>query len=183
MRSTDIPYSAPFIRTGFDFGDLLKRTRLGGRSPWLDIPAMPGIYIVYWRAVNAPEFSIGPGLAIHATPTSPAYLSRKWKACCARVPTDILYIGKGTDLRRRVCNLIRFGVGKYARHHGGEWLWQIQKIESAGLLVQTCEAGKQIAFESWLLERFRIEHGDFPLANRKGPQGAERWHPDVQPAI
>jgi hypothetical protein len=58
-------------------------------------------------------------------------------------------------------------VGKIANYRGGEWVWQVQSIEMAQLLIQTCSLGRETAFENWLLERHFIEHGGFPIANRR----------------
>lgn len=56
-------------------------------------------------------------------------------------------------------------------------MWQVTKIANSQLMMQTCPPGKQIAFENTLLERFYWEHKELPLANRKGPEGIDRWSP------
>jgi hypothetical protein len=177
MLAADIPVAGPFVRRQFDFGELLKRAQSSARANWSDLPNTTGIYVVFWTADEPPTFSELAGAVRFAKTTGADSLASKWRRICEAAPTDILYIGKAGSLRRRVCTLVRFGVGKSEKHHGGEWIWQVRDIEAARIFIQTCPPRKEVAFESWLLERFRSEHGDLPLANRAGPQGLERWHP------
>jgi hypothetical protein len=121
-------------------------------ASWIDLPDSPGIYVVYWAQSLAPEFQVSAGKAISANCARPSYLEQKWQFTCQKAATDIIYIGKGDNLRRRIRLLARFGVGKANNHAGGEWIWQIQEIETARLLVQTCPPGQQQGFENWLLE-------------------------------
>ena len=73
--------------------------------------------------------------------------------------------------------LALFGVGRRDNHHGGEWMWQILGIETAEISLATCPFGRQVGFENAFLERFEKAHGNFPLANRAGPKGHDRWWP------
>ena len=157
--------------------DLLRRADGLGRARWTDLPDVPGIYVVYWTTDTSPEFMDDAGKAMFATPTNSPHLRMKWDKIQSAIPTDIIYFGKADNIRRRVRLLIRFGVGKANNHQGGEWIWQIREIASAEVLVQSCPSGKQLAFENWLLYTFYADHNDYPLANRKGPEGSARWRP------
>jgi hypothetical protein len=133
-----------------------------------------------YRAVNSLRpavFQAKPGAAKYVTPEDPKRLQESWNCITQKLLTDIIYVGKADKIRNRVRKLVKFGAGKARNHKGGEWLWQISKIETANLLVQSCPPGKQIAFENWLLEQFCKEHGRLPIANRDGPEGADRWRP------
>lgn len=110
--------------------------------------------------------------------TSVETLTEKWSRIIQNEPTDIVYIGKG-NVRSRVRALIRFGLGKAKNHGGGEWMWQIDECRKLRLLVSTCPSGKEMAYEKYLLDKFKQEHGDWPLANRKGGDGSEIWFPST----
>ena len=53
----------------------------------------------------------------------------------------------------------------------------IARTSSPSETMQSTPYGKQVPFEGWLLERFCEDHGAYPLANRSGPEGLERWYP------
>ncbi|MDX2472339.1 MAG: hypothetical protein QNL91_01395 [Candidatus Krumholzibacteria bacterium] len=129
---------------------------------------------------NTPvEFTSSPGSAKFAKSEDLDVLHSKWNRIQRKATTDILYIGKGDSIRSRVSQLARFGAGRAKNHAGGEWLWQVHNIGNAKVLMQSCPNGKQVGFENWLLEKFHREHGEYPLANRKGPDGDERWRPSA----
>lgn len=178
MRATAIPNSPDFVRKTFILSDLLERASAAKRSHWTDIPKCQGVYVVYWTLTKPPTFKGTMGVATYATPTLPGVLRARCERICKKSPTDIIYIGKANSIRTRVRTLAGFGVGKSDKHKGGEWMWQISHIETAGVLVQTCPSGRQVGFENWLLEEFRRQHGDWPLANREGPEGSDRWWPN-----
>lgn len=177
MKSSDIPNTLEFVRETFSFADLLERASSDARTSWTDLPKGAGIYAVYWVISEDPIFRSNTGKAKFAIATDPRELEERWAQINQRNPTDIIYIGKSVDIRRRVRQLAHFGVGKIRNHVGGEWMWQISRIESAKIMLQQCPAGKEIAFESWLLDEFKKEHKNWPIANRDGPEGDERWFP------
>jgi hypothetical protein len=73
---------------------------------------------------SAPTFAEHSGEAAFATPVDPTRLVDKWTRANRLSETDVIYIGKGDNLRERVKLLARFGVGRTAYHAGGEWMWQ-----------------------------------------------------------
>ena len=161
----------------YSLGSLLSRAGGPLKADWKDIPGMPGIYeIVLPKGV---ELSVNsePGSAMHALPATEEYLLEKWNRIQRSRPTSILYIGKGSNLRKRIRDLARFGLGLAANHHGGEWMWQVKEIRSAVVRIYGCPKGKEVAFEKWRLYHFFLEHGDWPFANRKGGDGIESWAP------
>ena len=177
MKSKDVLWTSRWDRLAFAFEGLLARARLTDRANWTDLPRAPGIYLVCWTGAEQPIFSDGTGEAKCATPVSARCLQERWKHINQAEPTDIIYIGKGDDLRNRVRALARFGIGKAKNHKGGEWMWQITDIPELKIILHTCPLGKQVAFEGFLLERFCKQHGSWPLANINGPSGTERWSP------
>lgn len=177
MRAEDIPTSADSHKTMIMMRELLRRGAGSGRFTWLDLPSKPGVYIVAWAGREPLKFGSGTGAAAAADAADPRWLGSKWSQIQQDAASDIIYIGKGDSLRKRVRDLARFGAGRARNHKGGEWMWQVQGVESAVLFMHTCPDGMQVAFENWLLVSFFDAHGAYPLANRKGPDGQSRWHP------
>ncbi len=178
MKASTIPYSQEYVRKIYLLNDLLLRASSYDRATWTDLPFNSGVYAVFWTLREQPSFGLTAGLAKFANITDPYRLQRKWSQISTYALTDIIYLGKAVNLKERVRSLVRFGVGKARNHSGGEWMWQINQISTANILLQTCPSGKEIGFENWLLEQFYNDHKDYPLANREGPEGFERWCPN-----
>lgn len=184
VNASDVGRDPPCVRVVLKLASLLAQAQVHPRASWTALdPAeawrrnFPGIYIVRWPHNHAPDFLSTPGLARHAEVRPPNALAESWRSILERQTTDVLYVGKAGALRERVRQLARFGVGLSDKHKGGEWLWQVQDIESAEIVLITCPPGCQVGFENSILERFKLLHGDYPLANRKPPQGPQRWWP------
>ena len=176
MRSRDVPGFKDYADKIINLYPLLQRAFSQVRVSWSDIPLGSGIYIVFLPIEVQPQFQQSVGTAVYCTPTSITTLEDKWKTLNNNVKTDILYIGKGNDLRSRVRLLVRFGAGKARNHKGGEWLWQISNINQAKIRTITCPPGKQNSYEKWLLNTFKSQHGNWPLANRKSGKASTLWH-------
>ena len=172
MFASQIERKAGEIRTILGLSDLLWKASCPGRVSWTEIPDLPGVYCVHLPGGVAPAFSASAGRARHAKPQCPDRLREKQGRILANGPTDILYIGKAgatrSTLRKRVRQLVRFGLGLTAKHRGGEWMWQIRNCAETQILMQTCPRDETERLESRLLARFRNEHGEWPLANRTG---------------
>src|SRR5438132_1367701 len=86
------------------------------------IPARPGVYA---ELLDPPvngflARSVGGHFKGRDPTVSPATLRAKW---LEGVPT--LYIGRATDMRRRLELLARYGQGEPVAHQGGRYLWQL----------------------------------------------------------
>ena len=151
-------------------GELLGRASGPGRATWKDLPDCPGIYTVCLPGWTTCPFSADACMARHAEPADPCLLNDKRNRILAAGFADILYIGKAgaekSNLRTRVSQLIRFGVGLADNHSGGEWLWQLEGIHEAQLRMWCCPRGRSEQIERTLLEQFKADHGEWPLANR-----------------
>lgn len=174
MKSKDI---LRFDHIELDLATLLKRVEAKGRASWEDIPNQPGIYVVYLPHGIGFGVRTSTGKAKYSSRTPVPNLRDKWNKINMRASTDILYIGKGKILRKRIRNLARFGVGRARNHKGGEWMWQVISISEAQVIIMTCPLGKEAAFEKWLLEKFMQDHGELPFANRDIGTGQQVWHP------
>lgn len=162
-----------------DFGSLVTRAESKVRARWTDLPKLPGVYLVYLPKGKDVRFSDSCGAAIHGSPSPVSVLDKKWEGINHQTSTDILYVGKADCLRKRIREFARFGAGKAKNHAGGEWLWQVQAVRSTGIRIICCPPGKEVPFEKWVLDSFRAEHRDWPLANRKGGDGSEIWYPVI----
>ena len=175
MLSSQIPYYHDKNAGDFNLVDLLKRVLDVRRASWKDIYKDSGIYMVYHKNPTKIKFN-GHGGQSNCDAIKKEKLQAKWHKISRTNETDIIYIGKG-NVRHRVRSLIRFGLGKAKNHSGGEWLWQIDDYEEMRLIISYCPRGKEAAYERYLLELFKTEHGDWPLANRMGGTGVEIWFP------
>lgn len=170
MKASDIERMMGGKPDTVSLGDLLARAHGMRQASWQDLPDSPGIYAVCLPGWEAHAFTADAGRARHAKPADPDLLRKKRDRILGAEPTDILYIGKAgakaSNLRKRVSQLARFGVGRARNHRGGEWLWQLEGIDEAEVRMWRCPRGGPERLEGELLERFRADHGDWPLANR-----------------
>ncbi len=171
MKASDIDRILGVKAQSVSLGDLLARANGRGRATWQDLPASPGVYAVCLRGWNTLLFATDAGHARHADPADPNLLRDKRHRILAAGPTDILYIGKAggktSNLRNRVSQLAFFGVGRTVKHKGGEWLWQVRGINDANLRMWCCPRDEPEPLERALLERFKNDCGELPLANRR----------------
>lgn len=77
--------------------------------------------------------------------------------------TEVLYIGKSNNLRRRINELRRFGLGEPVGHWGGRYLWQLEGAER--LQVGWMLADEPAETEAELLHTFMSAFGALPFAN------------------
>ncbi len=78
---------------------------------------------------------------------------------------EVLYIGKGTQLRRRIRQLIRHSQGLVVTHTGGEIVWQLRN--SGQLLVCWRPYPDPRRAERTHIQEFRrANQGRLPFANR-----------------
>jgi hypothetical protein len=139
------------------------RGRLG------DVPSNGGVYIVLREGSEPVSFrDSNPGGRFKGRdPTGAADVLRmKWVEGC-----EVVYIGKGNDIRRRLKHFADFGSGKPIGHWGGRYIWQL--ADSANLLVawMACASDETARMmETRLLRRFGEEHGGrLPYANIADP--------------
>lgn len=171
MTSRDLPLISGYTHQHLNLGELLSRVDEPNAS-WTDLPTCSGIYLALWPLDRPLSFREEAG-------ERGRELARCWLEISKHSSTDILYVGQGVSLRNRVRQLVRFGRGHATNHQGGQDLWWIKEIDAAEVLIQSCPDGKQIGFENEVLERFFRDHRHYPLANRQGPRGPERWWPDL----
>jgi hypothetical protein len=77
--------------------------------------------------------------------------------------TQLLYVGQGGSLRKRIKQLIQFAAGKPVGHWGGRCLWQLANSNEF-LVAWRVETNAREA-EAKLLARFEGRYGRLPFAN------------------
>jgi hypothetical protein len=127
-----------------------------------DVPKAGGVYAVLREVVTAPVFldSNPGGRFKQRDPTvDAAHLAERWVASCS-----VTYIGKATNLRKRLRQYRDFGRGRPVGHWGGRFVWQIEDA-SEHVVCWKCtdQAPREVEIE--LLTLFRERHGRLPFAN------------------
>lgn len=125
------------------------------------VPSGPGTYVVLRAPTSDPAFAVvsqggwfkGRNPAVRVD-----QLAAKW------VPgAKVVYIGQGGDLRRRISQLSRYGLGNPVGHWGGRYLWQLD--DCADLTIAWRRDDEPTQAEAALLSRFVARHGRLPFAN------------------
>lgn len=139
------------------------------RARFASVPTGGGIYIALRGSVDEVAFlRANPGGRFKGRdPTvATSVLRGKWIEAC-----DVVYIGKGENIQKRLKQYADFGAGKPVGHWGGRYIWQL--ADSAALLVawKRCELeDTAAALEAGLVARFKAEHGGrLPFANIADP--------------
>lgn len=177
MKSYDVPYPTDEYQKDYSFEELFNRVKPNKNADWKDIYKSPGVYVIYFTNDSQPFFTKTSKIS-NTNSISPFRLKQKWKLLNNEHKTDILYIGKGKNLRKRIRALIRFGHGKSNKHYGGEWIWQIENISDLRLLISSCPINQEGSYENWLLNTFKKDHHDWPLCNRIGGSTSNEWFPN-----
>lgn len=127
------------------------------------IPDFPGVYIVVRESDDTPTFLV-EGTGGFFKGKNPNVSTEELEASYV-ADSKVVYIGKATNLRKRLSQLLRFGAGSAIGHWGGRYLWQL--ADSADLLIAwkpTPEADPR-SEEKQMLDEFVSLHGRLPFAN------------------
>jgi hypothetical protein len=127
------------------------------------VPRSGGVYVVARTTTDPPAFlATNPGGRFKdQDPTVPdAALRSNWVD-----GSEVVYIGKADELRRRLRQFSDFGTGKPVGHWGGRLIWQLGDAEQ--LLVAWKETPGQVPkqVETDLISEFRATYGKPPFAN------------------
>ncbi len=131
------------------------------------IPDAMGVYMVVYANDFSPEYlSVGTGGHFKGKNPNVSIdeLKNNWIE-----DTCVVYIGKATNLRKRLSQYLRFGEGSNVGHWGGRYIWQLK--DSRNLLfcwkMTPNENSKDV--ESALIREFQIYYnGRLPFANLHG---------------
>ena len=130
-------------------------------------PPYQGVYVVARHNSLPPEYldvSVG-GHFKGIDPTMDiAVLQNKWVD-----DAIVVYIGKATNLRARLGQYRRYGLGRPVGHQGGRYIWQL--ADHADLLVAWRETPDEAphVVETRMIADFTEKHdGRHPFANLRG---------------
>jgi hypothetical protein len=124
-------------------------------------PAASGIYAVVADPSAATKFlqrSVGGRFKAKDPTVDPALLAAKQIDGCAT-----LYIGRASNLHRRLAQFARFGRGEPVGHWGGRYLWQL--ADHHQLRVAWRVEDDPVRAEADLLDDFEASYGQLPYAN------------------
>ena len=128
----------------------------------IDVPVTGGVYAVLRETKTVPVFleTNHGGQFKQRNPTvETERLAARWIASCS-----VIYIGKATNLGKRLEQYRDFGSGRPVGHWGGRFIWQIEGA-SDHIVCWKCTDENPRAAEIDLLTRFRSLHGRLPFAN------------------
>ena len=76
----------------------------------------------------------------------------------------IVYIGKATELFKRIKQYMRFGSGKNVGHYGGRYIWQLADSDDLVVCWKCVEDSRRV--EAAMIAEFKKNHnGKRPFAN------------------
>jgi hypothetical protein len=152
---------------GDGFAGFLTFEELRGRLS--EVPTEGSVYIVLRAATGQDEFlEANPGGRFKQKDPTVAVdaLRGKWVDDC-----QVVYLGKGDNIRRRLKQYADFGAGKPIGHWGGRYIWQLADSDELLVAWKACGSQETAAMmEARLLRRFKEEHGGrLPFANISDP--------------
>jgi len=124
------------------------------------IPSVSGFYVVTLEPV-VPGFlahNAGGWFKREDPTVAVEQLEAKWLD-----GVSCQYIGRASNLRRRIELLARYGRGQPVSHRGGRYLWQLAEHKS--LCVAWRRDLDPICAERELLDEFEATYGALPFAN------------------
>ncbi|MBN8622857.1 MAG: GIY-YIG nuclease family protein [Flavobacteriales bacterium] len=81
--------------------------------------------------------------------------------------SNIVYIGKATDLQKRLNQYFNFGNGKNVGHYGGRLIWQLENSKNLQVCWKVTSEDPRI-IEAELIQKFSTKFGKRPFANLVG---------------
>lgn len=131
-------------------------------------PPTGGVYVVTYPCGAPTSFLERSSAGWHKgkdPSVSHDQLAANWVA-----DAEVVYIGKGDDLLRRLVQFARFGTGKRSGHSGGRLIWQLPSPSELRVAWKETPGRVPVEVEGELIELFRAVHGKPPFANNP-----DRW--------
>lgn len=133
------------------------------RSSYSEIPSCGGVYIVVRESTAEPQF-LNEGTGGFFKGRNPNVAVSELQSNYV-ADSQVVYIGKATDLRKRIGQLIRFGAGSAVGHWGGRYLWQLKDSAQLQIAWKATPEADPRAIEMQMLSDFMTKHGKLPFAN------------------
>ena len=130
-----------------------------------EIPDVKGIYLVLRAAEKAPVIkSSSLGGYVHFPNDSPCYSVDELEDNYID-GSHILYIGKSTNIQKRIRTYMKFGKGEKARHGGGRAIWQLADADDL-IVCWTATTDGPRKVEKEMIQRYKLNHSSKrPFAN------------------
>lgn len=146
----------------------LEKASFVGWSPLVEIrnslcPASGGVYIISYEACGPIEFSevsCGGRFKGKDPTVSLRILAANWVNA-----SDVVYIGKADNLRRRLAQFADFGAGRPVGHWGGRLIWQLPQTDNLQVAWKETPDRIPIKFEAEMIGEFGQLYGKPPFAN------------------
>lgn len=140
-----------------------EELRLGALK---NIPRCKGIYKVYIPSnfiVKFRDNSDAPYMKQQLKDVET--LQNKWNEICKHPGYEegLLYIGKSTNLRRRLSEFVRTGYGEAINHYGGSSLFQLENNKQLQIEIYECENCEEREAEE--IDAYVLYRKVLPLAN------------------
>lgn len=158
------------IHVDFNSINSIKDAEFGGFIPFDELlkqlPASNGVYMILRTGKEAPEFLV-TGTGGHFKDKDPNVsidvLNDNWIE-----NTKVIYIGKATNLKKRLSQYQKFGEGRNIGHYGGRYIWQIKNAMDNLIVCWKATIGEdEDKIETELIQSFRDQYGKRPFANLK----------------
>tara|TARA_B100000963_G_C22635909_1_gene677583 strand:+ start:4060 stop:4980 length:921 start_codon:yes stop_codon:yes gene_type:complete len=80
--------------------------------------------------------------------------------------SNVMYIGKASDLKRRIKQYLAFGQGKNVGHYGGRYIWQLKQSSKLILAYKkVSENPLPEEYERALINMHKVRFNKLPFAN------------------
>lgn len=132
------------------------------RNGYSAIPKVEGVYMILRLSDSAPKF-VPKGTGGYFKDKEPNVgideLAANWVN-----GTCVLYIGKATDLSKRLSQYMSFGHGRNVGHYGGRFIWQLSDCKDL-VVCWKPTSGSARTEETSLIQDFVMQYGVRPFAN------------------
>lgn len=136
--------------------DLKEDFKSGG------IPKLEGVYHVLRLKDTEPEFLKKGSGGYHKGKEPNVSIDELRQNWIDAEP--IVYIGKATELYKRIQQYIKFGSGKDVGHYGGRYIWQLADSDDLIVCWKCVEDSRSV--EAAMIAEFKMNHeGKRPFAN------------------
>lgn len=126
------------------------------------IPTSGGVYVVNYSGCEPVTFfaqNRGGRFKGRDPTVSPTALAANW------VASEVVYIGKADQLRRRIRQFADFGAGKPVGHWGGRLIWQLAEPDKLRVAWKETPDRVPADVEAEMLATFRRQFEKPPFAN------------------